>query len=131
MFAGSLGAIPFVVWRLPTDMFVRADEPAKPPRHPVLRLLGRVLRNLVGLVFLISGAAMLVLPGQGILAIVLGLSLLDFPHKRRVVLWIVRRSTVLRAINWIRMKGKKAPLEVPDESEDDGSGRGNERSGRR
>jgi hypothetical protein len=58
----------------------------------------------------ISGIIMLVLPGQGILTIVIGLTLVDFPGKYRIESAIVRHATVRRAIDWIRQKANKPPL---------------------
>ena len=53
---------------------------------------------------------MLVLPGQGILMIVLGLTMVNFPRKREVECWILHRSAVERVVNWIRRKGGQEPL---------------------
>lgn len=41
-------------------------------RLPVLRVTAYVIENLIGCVFLLAGLAMLVLPGQGILAMLVG-----------------------------------------------------------
>ncbi len=80
--------------------------------HPVLRLVGHVVKNLVGVVFLLAGFAMLFLPGQGILTMLIGLSLLDFPGKRRLEGKLIGQPSVLRAINSMREKFGKPPLIV-------------------
>jgi len=56
------------------------------------------------------GLFMLVLPGQGILTILAGLVLLDFPGKFLFLRWLVRKEKVLKSLNWIRKKGKKEPF---------------------
>ena len=55
---------------------------------------------------------MLVLPGQGLLTILLGVTLLDFPGKFRMQKWVISRKGVLDSINWIRAKAHKRPLEL-------------------
>jgi len=57
------------------------------------------------------GLGLLVLPGQGLLMIVVGLALVQFPGKRRVELWLVHRRRVWRALNWVRRKMGKPEFE--------------------
>jgi hypothetical protein len=118
MFCGSLLAVPWLVARIPTDYFLRPHRYADrwQPRHPVLRIVFLVTKNLIGVVLVLAGVAMLVLPGQGILTIVVGLLFLDFPGKRALELRSVRQRHVLAAINWIRAKAGRPPLELPDGS---------------
>lgn len=101
--------LPVVVVRLPADYFV-----AKRGDHPVERrsLVWIVLRNVVGWVFVAAGLAMLVLPGQGLLTMLVGLLLVDFPGKRKLELKLVRRPRVLRFLNRMREKRGKPPLRV-------------------
>ena len=83
--------------------------------HPVLRLLGHIVKNVVGAIFLFAGFLMLFLPGQGVLTMLIGLSLIEFPGKRRVEAKIVGQSTVLSTINAMRAKFGKPPLIIaPD-----------------
>jgi hypothetical protein len=56
-------------------------------------------------------------PGQGILTILIGVMLLDFPGKRRLERWLVRRPAVFKGINRIRARFDKPPL-VLDEPAD-------------
>jgi hypothetical protein len=83
--------------------------------HPVLRLIGLIAKNAVGIVFLLAGFAMLFLPGQGILTMLIGISLVDFPGKRLLEAKIVGQATVLQALNAMRAKFDKPPLTIaPD-----------------
>jgi hypothetical protein len=59
------------------------------------------------------GLLMLVTPGQGVLTILVGVTLLDFPGKRALELWIVRQPAVLRVTNWMRAKAHREPLQLP------------------
>jgi len=114
MFVGTLAAVPVMVAWLPKDYFRprRRRELLQTSRHLALRVAWWVVKNVLAALLLLLGLAMLVLPGQGILTILLGLVLLDFPGKRRLELWLVRRPSVLRSLNWIRQKMHQPPLEV-------------------
>ncbi len=116
MFVGTLVAIPIILMRLPADYFdIRIPRPWMENHHPVLRLLGHIVKNVVGAIFLFAGFLMLFLPGQGVLTMLIGLSLIEFPGKRRVEAKIVGQSTVLSTINAMRAKFDKPPLIIaPD-----------------
>jgi hypothetical protein len=47
----------------------------------------------------------------------IGLMLLEFPGKRRMELWLIRRKAISSAIHWIRAKAGRPPLEIPDADE--------------
>jgi hypothetical protein len=114
-FLGSLIAIPWILIRLPANYF---DE--RHPRrwmenhHPVLRLIGHVVKNAVGIIFFLAGVAMLFLPGQGILTMLIGISMLDFPGKRALERKLIGQPTMLKTINKLREKFGKPPLTVTD-----------------
>ncbi|HUV60205.1 MAG TPA: PGPGW domain-containing protein [Desulfatiglandales bacterium] len=114
-FVGTLIIIPILVVRIPSDYF--KCEKQKPDhfyrRYSFIRILVLALKNLLGLIFIIAGLAMLLLPGQGIITILIGIMMLNFPGKFTLEQRIVQQQTVLRAINWIRMKANRPVLEVP------------------
>lgn len=97
---------------MPNDYFIisHSDYVHNRVKHPVLRFLVHLIKNIMGIVFIIFGFVMLFIPGQGILTTLLGLSLLDFPYKRNLEKRIVSKPLVLKAINSIRSKAKKEPL---------------------
>jgi putative transmembrane protein PGPGW len=115
-FIGSLIAIPLILVRLPADYFdTRTPRHWMKNHHPVLRLLGLVIKNVVGVVFLLAGFAMLFLPGQGLLTMLIGVSLVDFPKKRELEAKMVGQPTLLGVINAMRKKFGKPPLTLaPD-----------------
>lgn len=116
-FVASLIAIPWILVRLPADYFdTRVPRHWMRGRHPILRSVGRVVKNVVGFVFLLAGVAMLVLPGQGILTILIGVSLLDFPGKRRLEAQLVSQRLVLQGINAIRARFDRPPLVLAPET---------------
>jgi hypothetical protein len=113
-FVGTLIVIPFLVVRIPTDYFIRdrQHQLSMRDRLSVPRLLGLVLKNIIGLIFILAGIAMLLLPGQGVLTILLGIMLMNFPGKAALELHIVQQPTVLRAINWMRTRARRPALLV-------------------
>lgn len=115
-FIGSLIVIPWLLIRMPADYFIHPERPMLRffTYHPLLRVLGLVLKNLFGGLFVLAGLAMLVLPGQGILTLLIGLSLMNFPGKRYLELRLVRQPAVLHGINWIRNRRQRPPLQLPE-----------------
>lgn len=98
-------AIPIVLSRIPADYF------ARPPRKHGLAL--HLVRGAVGIVFIGAGAAMLFLPGPGILTIALGLSIMGGDRAARGVRRLIARPRVLAAINAVREKRGRPPLVPP------------------
>ncbi len=115
-FFGSMLAIPILLARIPADYFLqpRRTAAAFSRQHPVLRIIVLIVKNLLGVLFVLVSIPLLAGPGQGILTLLIGITLLDVPGKRRLELWLVRLPRVLRAINWIRRKAHRAPLQLPD-----------------
>jgi len=115
-FVGTLIAIPFILVRLPADYFdIRVPRTWMEDHHPVLRLFGHFVKNVVGAVFVFAGFLMLFLPGQGILTMLIGISMLDFPGKRKIEATLIGQPTVLSVINGMRHKFNKPPLRLaPD-----------------
>ena len=112
-FVGSLIAIPFILVRLPTDFFdTRVPRRWMENHHPVLRLLGHLAKNVVGAIFVFAGFLMLFLPGQGILTMLIGITMLDFPGKRKLEAKMIGQPAVLNAINGMREKFGKPPLTI-------------------
>ena len=65
-FIGTLIAIPFILVRLSADYFdVRVPRPWMQHHHPVLRVVGHIVKNVLGTVFLLAGFLMLFLAGSG------------------------------------------------------------------
>jgi hypothetical protein len=105
MFVGTIAAIPWVVRRLPPDYFVRP-----PPKHSVAR---RIAQNVLGGLLIVAGILMLVLPGQGILSILVGLCITDFPGKQRAIRYILSNGKVQEGVQRMRSKVGKQPLIIP------------------
>jgi hypothetical protein len=61
---------------------------------------------------MLAGVAMLVLPGQGLLTLLMGFLLVDFPGKYRLERWLFARPIVRRPINWLRHRAGRVPLQL-------------------
>jgi len=111
-FIGSLIAIPLIIGRLPADYFIlhRQVVEERHRRHPALAKLIFLARNIIGILLFLAGTAMLFLPGQGIITMLIGISFMDFPGKNRVVDYLVRQQKIAGAMNWMRRKQKKPPF---------------------
>jgi hypothetical protein len=75
-----------------------------------VNLMINIVKIMVGLFLLICGLVMLVLPGQGLLTMLMGLSLMPFPGKNKLEQTIIARKSVRYSLNWIRMKANKKPF---------------------
>jgi hypothetical protein len=114
MFVASLILVPIILARIPHDYFLRKKRPRSrwADQHLLSRAVGVVFKNLLGLVLLAVGVVMLVLPGQGLLCMVAGVLLLDFPGKFNLERWLASRRPILRSINWIRRRANRPSLEM-------------------
>lgn len=111
LIAGALAA-PVLLARLPEDYFVqRGSVPPAGPRSLLQNAL-LALRSTLGALLILVGVAMLVLPGQGVLTIVAGLSLLRFPGKRRLQRRLLRLPGIHALVAAIRRGAGKPPLQL-------------------
>jgi len=113
-FISTLIVIPWLILQIPEDYFLEASRHSflTELHHPVIKILLLIIKNLFGVFFIFLGIALLVLPGQGLLTILLGSILLDFPGKFRLQRWFVHHHTVLHSINWLRKKGHRPPIRI-------------------
>ena len=81
-------------------------------RYPLLKLLVLITKNFFGVLLLLSGILMLVLPGQGILTIITGLVFIDYPGKYKFERKLLKQKGVINSINWIRSRLSKPSLKV-------------------
>jgi hypothetical protein len=112
-FSVSLGVVSLILIKIPSTYF-KEDHPRNflDDKSALLRAAGIVGKNLLGLVLVALGIVMSLpgVPGQGILTILLGIMLLDFPGKRRLEQRLISRPAVLRTINKLRARFGKPEL---------------------
>jgi hypothetical protein len=110
----SLLLVAAVIVRLPATYFASMRRPPAPTS--LAGHLRRIVRNVGGLVLIAVGLVLSVpgVPGQGLLTILVGVMMVDFPGRRRVGRWIVTRPGVLPAMNRLRQRFGAPPLVRPE-----------------
>ena len=109
----TIVGVPWVVTRLPKDYFVRSERVVWRASFdaPLLSLITSMLKNLLGLLLVVLGLIMLVTPGQGIVTLLIGLLLMNFPGKYHLERWLVLRPGVLKGLNWLRRRQGQLPFD--------------------
>ena len=111
--AAGLLLTSYVLLRIPANYFThdRVTDSGV-DKNPVVRLACRMIRSILGAGMILIGAALSLpgIPGPGLIVILLGITLLDFPGKRRFELWLVGRPAVIGAINRLRRRFGKPPI---------------------
>ena len=111
----SFGAIAIVMIKIPANYFSTHYKHDFLPGSPFIVRWGAVIaKNIFGVFLILLGLALSLpgVPGQGILTILLGLIMLDIPGKRPLEARIIKRPAVLSAINKLRARYSKPPLEL-------------------
>jgi hypothetical protein len=101
----SIASVPHFVARLPRDFLVRPDVSRS--------FASTIVRGLVGAVLVVTGVALLVLPGPGIVTLIAGLILLPIPGRHRAVCWLATRPAVRHALDRMRRRRGAPALEIP------------------
>jgi len=116
MFTGSLATVPWLVSTLPEDYFTHRGRLrlSKSSQHPAIRLTIMALKNLLGALLLIAGFIMLFTPGQGMLTILFGLTIMNYPGKYQLECRIVGKPAIFNAVNAMRARQGKEPLLPPE-----------------
>jgi len=93
---------------LPADYLGGPGNPR--PRHWTFR----IVRSAVGVVLVLVGVLLSLpgIPGQGVLTILAGVMLIEFPGRYRIVRAIIGRPAVLAAVNRLRARFNRPPLTV-------------------
>ena len=112
-FAVSTTVVLAVLAMLPPTFFQDPDSCiVGTSANPVLHWARRVAKNLIGFVAIGIGLLLALpgVPGPGLPIVLLGVMLVDFPGKRRLVQKLLRVPTVLGGINALRVRLGKPPL---------------------
>jgi hypothetical protein len=81
-------------------------------KNPLLWYIILVIKNVIGYSLVLGGIMMLVLPGQGLFTIIIGLMLSNYPGKYSIERKFIAIPSVLKSINWLRKKSNKPPLNL-------------------
>jgi hypothetical protein len=112
-FSISLAIVSVIMVKIPADYFKKnRSRKVLPTYNPAVRFLAVLGKNVLGILLVVLGIILSLpgVPGQGILTILLGIMLLDFPGKRGLEHKLVSRPQVLKTINKLRQKFGKPKL---------------------
>lgn len=112
IFFFSLLSIKWLVGMIPEDYFIRNGTSKTKSNNPVLWYFVLIFKNLFGYTLIFGGIMMLILPGQGLFTIIIGLLLSNYPGKYKIEKKVIAIPSVLRSINWLRKKTNKPPIKI-------------------
>lgn len=114
-FTFNLAIVSFILVKLPADHFKKGHhvEFWSGPR-PALNAAKVIGKNILGILLVAIGIVLSLpgVPGQGLLTVLLGVMLLDFPGKTSLERKLLSRQEITRTINRLRAKFDKPPLEL-------------------
>ncbi|PWT91347.1 MAG: hypothetical protein C5B55_08305 [Blastocatellia bacterium] len=109
----NLAIVSFILVKIPADHFSKKHKTKfwSGPR-PALHAAEVIAKNILGFLLVAVGVVLSIpgVPGQGLLTILLGIMLLDFPGKRSLEQKLLGRPEVVKSINKLRAKFDKPPL---------------------
>ena len=106
--------VPWVIVSLPADYFHKDRKPPVPfKRFPAAARLPLIIaKNALGVALVGVGLMFLLMPGQGVIVILIGVLMVDFPRKKELERWLIRRGPILKLANWLRRKWHRKPLHL-------------------
>jgi hypothetical protein len=114
-FLVNLGIVSLILVKLPANYF-KMNHKAKfwSGPNPALHAAKFIGKNVLGFLLVVIGIVLSIpgVPGQGLLTILLGVMLLDFPGKSSLERKLLRRPEIVKAINRLRSRFHKPSLEL-------------------
>lgn len=112
IFLFSLLTIKWLVALIPEDYFINRKISKVRSNNPALWYIVLIVKNMIGYSLVLGGIMMLVLPGQGVFTIIIGLMLSNYPGKYAIEKKFIAIPSILKSINWLRQKSNKPPLNL-------------------
>jgi len=109
----TLALVPVLITHIPEDYFCHHRRLRTSKNHPLVSVAIKAAKNLLGVMFFLVGFVLLFLPGQGLILILVGMLIMNYPGKYALERWLIQRRGVLPALNAIRVRYGKAPLLLP------------------
>jgi hypothetical protein len=114
-FFANLGIVSLILVKLPADHFSKSRKTKfwSGPR-PWLHAAKVIGKNIGGILLVALGVVLSLpgVPGQGLLTVLLGIMLLDFPGRHRLEQKLLSKPSILNSINKLRARFDKKPLEL-------------------
>ena len=113
-FLVNLAIVSFILVKLPADHFSKSHKKFMEGHHPAVRMAAVIGKNILGVLLVALGVVLSLpgVPGQGLLTILLGIMLLDFPGKHGLEQKLLSRPSIVNAINSLRGRFGKPPLKL-------------------
>ena len=108
----SLLSIKWLVSLIPEDYYINKKDSKIKTNNILIWYIVLVFKNLIGYSLILGGIMMLVLPGQGLFTIIIGLMMSNYPGKYSLEKKFIAIPTVLKSINWLRRKSNKPPIRI-------------------
>ena len=114
-FAVNLAIVSFILVKIPADHF-KKDRQTKfwSGPKPAVHALAVIGKNVLGILLVALGIVLSLpgVPGQGLLTVLLGIMLLDFPGRDSLERKLLKRPEIIKTINRLRGRFDKPPLEL-------------------
>ena len=113
-FLFNLAIVSIILVKLPADHFSNKGKKFAAGSHPMLRVALIIGKNILGVLLVGLGVVLSLpgVPGQGLLTILLGIMLLDFPGRDRLEQKLLSRPAIVNTINRLRGRFGKPPLQL-------------------
>ena len=112
VFLFSLLSIKWLVSLIPEDYFINKKDSKIKTSNIFIWYIVLIFKNLIGYSLILGGIMMLVLPGQGLFTIIIGLMMSNYPGKYIIEKKFIAIPTILKSINWLRRKSNKPPIRI-------------------
>jgi hypothetical protein len=110
----NLGIVSFILVKLPKDHFKNDKSKRVSGSNATIRVLKVIGKNVAGWLLIALGIVLSLpgVPGQGLLTVLLGVMLVDFPGKHRLEQKLLSRPGIINTINRLRGRFGKPALEL-------------------
>tara|TARA_B100000767_G_C19751781_1_gene531146 strand:+ start:1821 stop:2261 length:441 start_codon:yes stop_codon:yes gene_type:complete len=111
----SIVGMGWFIAQIPEDYFIHDKRQAKQwnKYSSEAKIAIMISKNILGGIMIIGGLFLLILPGQGLLTMIIGLLLIDYPGKFKLEQKIISIPSIFKSLNWFRAKAKKSNLLHP------------------
>ncbi len=109
----NLAIVSVILVKLPADHFSKNRKTKFwDGRNPALNAAKVIGKNILGVFLVVLGIVLSLpgVPGQGLLTILLGIMLLDFPGRERLEQKLLSKPSIVNTINRLRERFGKPPL---------------------
>jgi archaellum biogenesis protein FlaJ (TadC family) len=110
----NLGIVSVILVKLPADHFKSDKSKRVRGSNATIRVLKVIGKNVAGVFLIVLGIVLSIpgVPGQGLLTILLGVMLVDFPGRERLEQKLLSKPGIINTINRLRGRFGKPALEL-------------------